>query len=248
MTGNRTGVALVSGGSGGIGGATVCRLAELGYDVSFSYHGNEQAAGAVEKQAGELGARVLTTKVDVADPDAVRAWVSGTEAELGPIAVAITAAGITRDNPLVAMPDEDWHAVLEANLTGVYTVCRAAVFPMMKRRAGSIVNLSSVSGVQGNATQTNYSAAKAGIIGFTKALSKEVGRYGIRANVVAPGMIDTGMTAVLREQTLRKMLDATALGRLGTAGEVADLVGYLASDRAAYITGSVFEIHGGLTI
>ncbi len=241
-------IAVVSGGSRGIGRATVLRLAEDGFDVGFCYQSNEDAAHAVVAEAGEHGTRVVATRVDVSDSAAVRRWITDTEADLGPIAAAITSAGITRDGPLVTMSDDNWTAVIDTNLTGVYFVCRAAAFGMMKRRRGCLVNISSVSGVYGNAKQTNYAAAKAGIIGFSKSLAKEVGRYGIRANVVAPGFIETDMTQALSGPAAERALAGVALGRMGSASEVADLVAFLVSDRASYITGSVMEIHGGISI
>ncbi|MFI1582576.1 3-oxoacyl-ACP reductase FabG [Embleya sp. NPDC020630] len=241
-------VALVSGGSRGIGRATVLRLAREGFDTSFCYRSDAAAAHEVEALVEEAGARCLAVPVDVADGDAVRAWLAETEARLGPVEVAVTCAGVTRDQPLVLMSDQEWHSVLETNLTGVFEVCRAAVFAMMKRRRGSVVTLSSVAGVHGNPSQTNYSASKAGIIGFSKALAKEVGRFGIRVNTVAPGLVDTDMIRAMPERARKKLLDAVPLGRFGRAEEVADLIGYLASDRAAYITASVFEIDGGITI
>ncbi|SDG50975.1 3-oxoacyl-[acyl-carrier protein] reductase [Lentzea fradiae] len=241
-------VALVSGGTRGIGRATVLRLAEDGFDVAFCYRSAGEAATLLEKEVAELGVRVRSDQVDVTDAGSVRTWVAEVEADLGPVDLAVTSAGITRDNPLALMSDEDWHAVLDTNLDGVYHVCRAVVFGMMKRKRGSIVNVSSVSGVHGNPSQTNYSASKAGIIGFTKALAKEVGRYGIRANVVAPGLIETDMTAGVSGQAMARMLGSVPLGRLGTAAEVAHLISYLASRDAGYVTGSVFQIDGGITI
>jgi 3-oxoacyl-[acyl-carrier protein] reductase len=243
-----TRVALVSGGSRGIGAATVLRMARDGFDISFCYRSDEAAAEQVAKQAAQFGVRVLAVRADVADPAAVGGWMSRTEEEVGPVDVAITCAGITRDRPLALMSDEQWDQVLGTNLTGVFQVCRAAAFGMLKRRRGSIVTLSSVSGLYGNSAQTNYSAAKAGIIGFSKALAKEVGRHGIRVNTVAPGLIETDMTAALSERSRARLLDSIPLGRLGHADEVAELIAYLASSRSAYVTGSVFEIHGGITI
>jgi 3-oxoacyl-[acyl-carrier protein] reductase len=246
MTDART--ALVSGGSRGIGRAVALRLAEDGHDISFCYRSDEEAANTLVKEVTELGRRALAVRADVTDAAAVRAWVERTGGELGAVDVVVTSAGITRDRPLALMADEDWQQVVRTNLDGVYNVCRPAVFDMMKRRAGAVITLSSISGVYGNATQTNYSASKSGIIGFTKALAKEVGRFGIRANAVAPGFIRTDMTDDMAEASRAKLLRGIPLGRLGTAAEVADLVAFLASDRATYITGSVLEIHGGMAL
>ncbi|MFI1762844.1 3-oxoacyl-[acyl-carrier-protein] reductase [Streptomyces sp. NPDC020800] len=248
MTDSTNRVALVTGGSRGIGRATVRALARDGFDIAFCYRSDDAAARTLEKEGEEFGVRIAGTRVDVADATAVRAWVEATEADLGALDAVVTAAGITRDNPLVLMTDEQWRQVMDTNLDGVYHVCRAAVFGMMKRRGGAVVNISSVAGVHGHATQTNYSASKAGIIGFSRALAKETGRSGIRVNAVAPGFIDTDMVAEMNDKARKDALAGIPLRRMGTAEEVADLVAYLVSDRAAYITGAVLQIDGGITL
>lgn len=241
-------VALVTGGSRGIGRACVVRLARAGFDVGFCYAARRDAAIEVEKEVAEIGARTMSRAVDVSDADAVRAFVAEVESGLGAIDVVVAAAGITRDKPMVMMDREDWAEVLDVNLTGAYNTCRAVVFEMMKRKSGSIVTLSSVAGVYGNVGQTNYAATKAGLIGMTKSMAKEFGRYGIRANVVAPGFIDTDMVDSLPEKVRRNAIDAVPLRRIGTADEVAELVVFLAGEQGSYITGSVMHVDGGAMI
>lgn len=241
-------VALVTGGSRGIGAATVRRLAHDGYNVSLCYQSSAASAEETAEQARHHGVQTLVTQADVTDPAAARDLVQSTETQLGPIDTVVTAAGIVRDKSLALMTDDDWAAVLRTNLDGTFHVCRAAIFPMLKRRRGSIITISSVAGVYGNAGQTNYSASKAGIIGFTKALAREVGPFGIRANVVTPGFIVTDMTAAVLDRQQSELRSRVALGRWGEADEVAELVSFLASARSAYITAAVVAVDGGIRL
>jgi 3-oxoacyl-[acyl-carrier protein] reductase len=229
--------ALVTGGSRGIGRAIAVELARAGADVTLTYRsGKDEAAEAAE----EAGCRAV--EADVSDPEQAKALIDAA----GELDVLVNNAGITRDGLLARMSDEDWRVVLETNLNGTFHTCRAVVRGMMKRRAGSIVNVSSIVGLHGNPGQTNYSASKAGIIGFTKALARELGNRGVRANVVAPGYIDTRLTQVISDDMKELMLANTPLGRFGRPEDVAGAVRFLSSDAAAFITGEVLLVDGGL--
>ena len=229
--------ALVTGASKGIGRAVAQSLAEAGASVVLGYRSGAEDAEAL---AAELGGRAV--QADVSDAEEARRLVE----DAGDVDILVNNAGVTRDGLIARMPDDDWRTVLETNLSSVFYTCRAVARPMMKRRAGAIVNVSSIVGVHGNPGQTNYSASKAGIIGFTKALARELGPRGVRANVVAPGYVKTQLTNVLPEELQQAMLDNTPLGRLGDPEDVAGAVRFLCSDEAAFITGEVLLVDGGL--
>jgi 3-oxoacyl-[acyl-carrier protein] reductase len=229
--------ALVTGASRGIGRAIAEELARAGADVVVGYRSGKDEA---EQLASSIGGRAV--QADVSSPDDAKRLVE----EAGDIDVLVNNAGLTRDGLLARMSDDDWRTVIETNLSSVFYTCRAVTRPMMKKRGGSIVNVSSVVGVHGNWGQTNYAASKAGIIGFTKSLARELGSRNIRANVVAPGYVKTALTDVLPEEATAAMIQNTPLGRVAAPAEIAGAVRFLASDQASFITGEVLLVDGGL--
>jgi 3-oxoacyl-[acyl-carrier protein] reductase len=230
-------LALVTGASKGIGRAIAEELARGGASVVVAYRTGRDEA---EELASEIGGRAV--QADVSSPDDARRLVE----EAGDVDVLVNNAGLTRDGLLARMPDDDWREVIETNLSSVFYTCRAVSRPMMRKRGGSIVNLSSIVGVHGNFGQTNYAASKAGIIGFTKSLARELGSRNVRANVVAPGYVRTRLTDVLPEEATKAMVDNTPLGRIAEPAEIAGAVRFLASEEASFITGDVLLVDGGL--
>jgi 3-oxoacyl-[acyl-carrier protein] reductase len=241
-------VALVTGGSRGIG-ASICReLAGAGASVAVNYARDAAAAAAVCDQITAAGGVAQAVQGDVASADGAASLVAAVESGIGPIEILVNNAGITRDDLIMRLSEEDWRDVIDTNLGGAFFTCRALSRPMLKRRSGSIVNISSIVGVRGNAGQTNYAASKAGLIGLTKALAKELGGRGIRVNAIAPGYIATELTDALPDAARDAILANTPLGRLGDPSDVARAVRFLCSDAAAFITGDVLAVDGGLGI
>jgi 3-oxoacyl-[acyl-carrier protein] reductase len=235
-------VALVTGGSRGIGKATVLALSQAGYTVVFSYHHNQAAAEEVVAMAAEKGTVAKAVQADAANPEQAKRLVEETHQQFGRLDALVNNAGITRDGLLIRMSDADWAAVLDTNLSGAFYTARAASRVMMKQRAGAIVNIASIVGVFGNAGQANYAASKAGLIGFTKSLAKELGSRNVTANVVAPGFIETDMTGKVPTESL---LPHIPLGRLGQVEDIANAVVFLITS-GGYITGQVIQVDGGL--
>jgi len=240
--------ALVTGGTRGIGKAIVLKLAELGANVAFTYARSEEAAKEVKSQVEELGRKALNFQADATDTSKAQEVIDQVMEAWSQLDILVNNAGITRDNLILRMREDQWDDVINTNLKSVFNYSKAAVKPMMRSRGGSIINISSVVGISGNAGQTNYSASKAGIIGFSKSLAKELASRNIRTNVVAPGYILTEMTGELDEKVLESIKEETPLGRAGNPEEIADAVAFLASDMSVYITGEVLRVDGGMAI
>jgi 3-oxoacyl-[acyl-carrier protein] reductase len=241
-------VAVVTGGGRGIGRAVAVRLAKEGANVTISYRSNDTAAEEVAEEVRAAGAKCEIFKGDVASPEDVDALFKGVGEALGPVEILVNNAGLTRDNLMMRMKESEFDEVLRTNLKGTYLCTRAALRPMIRARWGRIVNVSSVVGLVGNAGQANYAASKAGIIGFTKSVAREVAQRGITANVVAPGYVETELTSSLSEEVKDHIKGQVPAGRFAEAEEVAEVVTFLAGEGAGYVTGQTVAVDGGMTM
>ncbi len=241
-------VALITGGTRGIGRAIALKLSEKGYNIAISYINNNKKAQEVVDEIEKNNVKALAIKADVSKEEEVNNMMKVINKELGNIDVLVNNAGITKDNLLIRMKTEDWDQVIDTNLRGVFLCTKAVARGMMKKRYGKIVNIASIVGISGNAGQGNYSASKAGVIGFTRSIAKELGSRGINVNAVAPGFIETDMTQVLEDNIKDEMLKSIPLNRAGKPEDVANLVVFLCSEKADYITGQVIHVDGGMLI
>ena len=241
-------VALVTGASRGIGRAVAIRLAKSGAKIAVNYAGNQAAAEEVKQIIEQTGGEAILVQADISNAESVDAMVAAVMEAFGRIDILVNNAGITRDTLLMRMKEADWNAVIQTNLTGVFYVTKAVSKIMMKQRYGKIVNMSSVVGLMGNAGQANYAAAKAGVIGFTKSMAKELAARNITVNAIAPGFIATDMTAVLSDKVKEDLATKIPMGRLGEADDIASAVLFLVSDSANYITGQTLNVDGGMVM
>lgn len=238
--------ALITGGSRGIGAALVKEFAAQGADIAFSYRSSKEQADALIAELQPLGRKILAYKSDASSFQDTQDFVQAVLKEFGGLDILVNNAGITRDNLLLRLSEAQWDEVMDNNLKSVFNFSKAVSRAMLKAKQGVILNIGSVVGIQGNAGQSNYAAAKAGLIGFSKSLAQELGSRNIRCNVIAPGFIETEMTGILEEDVQKQILEQTALKRFGKTEEVAQLASFLASDKATYITGEVIAITGGM--
>lgn len=248
MTDLKNQTAVVTGASRGIGRAVALKLAQLGANVAFNYHSSTEHALSLEKELTALGVKAKGSCVDIKDFEQVKSWIEATKNEFGTLDILINNAGVIRDKALMMMSPDDWHQVIETNLTGVFNATRASIVTFMKQKKGCIINMSSVSGVVGLPRQVNYSASKGGINAFTKALAKEVAAFGVRVNAIAPGFIETEILSGFNEEQKKKIGESIPLGRIGSVDDVAAVVEYLLSDAASYVTGQIIVVDGGLAI
>ena len=240
--------ALVTGASKGIGRGIALRLAEIGANVAVNYNSSEEAAAEVEAEVKNAGVESFTVQADVSDLDQVKAMMDRVHEEWGHVDILVNNAGIIDDGLLVRMSDDSWERVIDTNLNGTFYCTRAALRTMLRRRWGRIINIGSVVGLRGNPGQTNYTASKAGIIGFTKALAKEVATRNITVNTVTPGYLETETTAVLTDEQKAYWLSVIPQGHFGEVDDIAHLVAFLASDKAKYITGQAISVDGGMAV